>query len=89
MSKIIIIKIIEDKKLREYSSCLMNSMICLYIYSLMFIKTNNIRNIYISILFIEKNSIYFLFKICENSIKIQNETAPLIYLAYFFIDEYF
>ena len=32
---------------------------------------------YISILLIEKNSIYFLFKNCEKVIKIQNETAPL------------
>ena len=33
---------------------------------------------YISILLIEKNSIYFLFKNCEKVIKIQNETALLI-----------
>ena len=32
---------------------------------------------YISILLIEKKSIYFLFKNCEKAIKIQNETAPL------------
>ena len=32
---------------------------------------------YISILLIEKNSIYFLFKNCEKLKKIQNETAPL------------
>ena len=32
---------------------------------------------YISILLIEKKSIYFLFNNCEKVIKIQNETAPL------------
>ena len=49
----------------------------LYIYSLMFMKTNNIWNMYKSILLNEKNSIYFFFKKREKFIKIEKETAPL------------